>query len=199
MGRVRTNVERLLELLPKAGYVFASEPGLPVFEPPPADIGDRLDQLEAQVGPIPLALRCWYEQVGRVNFVGEHPGWDYDSPDPLVVDAPVDFVLSEYADWQADKGTAWDRGGFTVDLAPDDLHKAGISGGPPYGLAVPNPGADGLLLWERHQTTFVNYLRICMRWAGMPGWDRGALDGWARPATPVPTVLSEVSNVLLPI
>jgi hypothetical protein len=34
MGRVRTDVERLLELFPKAGYVFASESGLPVFEPP---------------------------------------------------------------------------------------------------------------------------------------------------------------------
>ncbi len=86
-----------------------------------------------------------------------------------------------------------------MDLAPDYLHKAGVSGGPPYGMALPNPGVEGLLLWERHQTTFVSYLRICMRWAGMPGWDRGGLDGWACRATPIPTVLSEVSNALLPI
>ncbi len=51
------------------------------------------------------------------------------------------------------------RGPFTIDLGPDWLHKANVSGGPPYGMEVPNFGVDGLLLWEPHQTIFVNYLR----------------------------------------
>lgn len=42
----------------------------------------------------------------------------------------------------------------------------------PYHIAVPCAGADAPLLWERHETTFVNYLRICLRWAGFPGWER---------------------------
>ncbi|MDQ3641955.1 MAG: hypothetical protein M3450_10985, partial [Actinomycetota bacterium] len=84
------------------------------------------------------------------------PDWNFEYHDALVVDAPVDFVLSEYKAWQVDRGTEWDGGPFTIDVAPDFLHKANISGGPPYGLEVPNSGTDGVLLWERHQTTFVN-------------------------------------------
>ncbi|MEW6153989.1 MAG: hypothetical protein AB1673_08395 [Actinomycetota bacterium] len=94
MRRVRKNVARLAELLPAIGYIFDADG--PVFEPPPANIELQLDGLEARVGRLPLALRSWYEEVGRVNFVGRHPQWGYEYHDPLVVDAPVDFVLSEY-------------------------------------------------------------------------------------------------------
>ncbi len=42
----------------------------------------------------------------------------------------------------------------------------------PYEIEVPCAGADAPLLGERHETTFVNYLRISLRWAGFPGWER---------------------------
>lgn len=48
--------------------------------------------LETAVGALPTSLRCWYEEVGRVNLVGQHPDWNFEYHDPLVVDAPVDFV-----------------------------------------------------------------------------------------------------------
>ncbi|HEX8996351.1 MAG TPA: hypothetical protein VF812_10000 [Ktedonobacterales bacterium] len=41
-----------------------------------------------------------------------------------------------------------------------------------YTIEVPCACADAPLLHERHNTTFVNYLRICLRWAGFPGWER---------------------------
>jgi hypothetical protein len=41
-----------------------------------------------------------------------------------------------------------------------------------YTIEVPCACADAPLLYERHNTTFVNYLRICLRWAGFPGWER---------------------------
>jgi hypothetical protein len=71
-------------------------------------------------------------------------------------------------------------------VAPDYLHKANVTGGMPYGLAVPNPGADGLLLWEPHQTTFVNYLRIAFGIGGMPGWQHepALFEHWALPRNP---------------
>jgi hypothetical protein len=199
MRRARGNVERLIDMLPAGGYRFEPGEGLPVFEPPAADITDQLDRLEATTGPLPLALRAWLAQVGRVNLTGSHPAWRYAYSDPLVVDAPVDYIHSEYRDWEADRGTEWDRGVFTVDIAPDYLHKANVSGGAPYGLAVPDPAADGILLWERHQTTFVGYLRLAFGWGGFPGWDRGQLDGWARPDEPTPAVLSRWAADLLPL
>ncbi|AHH95587.1 hypothetical protein GCM10010174_78510 [Kutzneria viridogrisea] len=187
MRRVRTNVERLAELLPATGYRF-TEP-TDVFSPPPPDIAEQLTKLEGQVGPIPLALRCWYEEVGRVDLTGGHPDWELELTDALVVDAPIEFVLDDRADWESDRGTEWDRGTFTIDFAPDLRHKAGISGGPPYSLAVPNPGVDGLVLWEPHQTTFVNYLRTSFRFGGFPGWEGHT----------VPEVIRELAGKLLPI
>jgi len=44
-----------------------------------------------------------------------------------------------------------------------------------YDIEVPCTGADAPLLGERHETTFVNYLRISLRWAGFPGWERVAV------------------------
>ena len=41
-----------------------------------------------------------------------------------------------------------------------------------FAIEVPCACADAPLLYERHETTFVNYLRICLRWAGFPGWER---------------------------
>ena len=73
MRRARTNVERLLELLPASGYEFSDDPNVRVFVPPPADIVAQLDGLEGRIGRLPFALRCWYEEVGLVNLMGEHP------------------------------------------------------------------------------------------------------------------------------
>lgn len=70
MGRVRQNVERLVEALPGLGYVFDQAADEPPFEPPEPDIDDMLDQLEARVGRLPLSLHGWYQHVGRVNLMG---------------------------------------------------------------------------------------------------------------------------------
>jgi len=42
----------------------------------------------------------------------------------------------------------------------------------PYEIEVPCACADAPLLFERHETTFVNYLRMSLHWAGFPGWER---------------------------
>ncbi|HEX4705172.1 MAG TPA: hypothetical protein VH352_23795 [Pseudonocardiaceae bacterium] len=197
MRRARTNVERLAELLPRHGFQFY-DPDV-VLVPPAADIRDQLDAVEAAIGPLPLALRCWYELVGQVNLAGTHPAWDFEFTDGLVVEAPVDYILLEHETWAADHGSEWDRGPFTIDLAPDALHKADVSGGPPYAMALPDNGVDALFLWEPHQTTFVNYLRVSFRFAGLPGWDAAALDGATKPNVRRPPALAEIAATLLPI
>lgn len=197
MLRVRTNVETLVRELPGLGYVFTAAEA--PYLPPGTAVGADLDQLETAVGPLPLALRAFYQHVGQVDLVGHHPDRTFVLTDPLVINAPPDWVLDQHQEWLQDRGTEWDRGDFTVDLAPDSLHKAGISGGGPYGMAVPDPRVDGLFLAERHQTTFVNYLRVAFCWCGFPGWDRGTLDGWATLDQPFPTELRELARSLLPI
>lgn len=199
MQPARENAERLIGVLRADGYLFDPGDGMVVFESPDPGIAGQLDELEAAMGTLQLSLRAWYEHVGRLSLIGRHPAWNYDYSDPLVVDAPVDYVLSEFGNWQTDRGTQYDQGEFTIDLSPDYLHKANVSGGAPYSMAVPNPAVDGLLLWERHQTTFVNYLRTCFAWAGLPGWDRGQHDRWAQPSEAVPAALAHWAAQLLPI
>lgn len=198
MRRARSNVERLVERLPRLGFEFQSTP---LTDPSP-DARTELDTLEREIGLLPLSLRAWFEEVGQVNLNGNHPQWTFEYPDPLVIDAPVEYIKSEYEAWSRDRGTGWDRGStFEVPVAPDYLHKANVSGGMPYGLAVPNPGADGLLLWEPHQTTFVNYLRIAFGMGGMPGWQREAalFEDWALPQEPPPAWLLNLGRELLPL
>lgn len=40
-----------------------------------------------------------------------------------------------------------------------------------YEVETPCTGADAPLLFERHKSTFADYRRICLRWAGFPGWE----------------------------
>jgi hypothetical protein len=198
MKRARANVELLVDRLPELGFEFEAAP----LVPPSADVRSRLDDLEASAGVFPISLRVWLQEIGQVNLNGRHAGWNFDFPDPLVVDAELDYVASEHELWLSDKGTEWERGPvFEVELAPDYLHKANVSGGAPYSVAVPNEGVDGFLLWERHQTTFVNYLRIAFTTAGMPGWQRGPalLDDWALPQHAPPAELIELALKLSPI
>jgi hypothetical protein len=54
-------------------------------------------------------------------------------------------------------------------LAPDKYHKYGYSGAGSYNIAVPCKAIDAPFLDEPHNTTFVNYLRICLKWGGFPG------------------------------
>jgi hypothetical protein len=156
-----------------------------------------LDRLEARIGDLPLALRAWFEEVGQASLVGSHPDWRYDYPDPLEVRAPTEYILSEYEQWEEDRDADGDP--FLVDLAPDYLHKADVSGGAPYSMTVPNGGVDGPLLGEPHETTFVDYLRIAFRFGGFPGWDRGMRPRWAEPPGPPPPLIDELAAALLPL
>jgi hypothetical protein len=198
MRRARANVEALVEQLPIAGFEFENVPAR-LFRPSPRAAPQELDRLEAQIGLLPLALRCWFEEVGQVNLVGRNPTWNYDLTDPLVVDAPTDYIESEYQVWLEDRGSEWDQGPFRLEIAPDFLHKANISGGSPYAMEMPNEGVDGLVLWEPHQTTFVNYLRIAFSWAGLPGWDPASGHGWSAPPAQFPAELRRIADTLLPL
>ena len=61
-----------------------------------------------------------------------------------MVEAPVDFILSEFEEWEEDRDTECDQGPvFEVPMAPDYLHKADVSGGAPYSLAVATPASMG--------------------------------------------------------
>ena len=147
-----------------------NDPG--VFLPAaPRDAKD-LDRVEKKLkGPLPISLRCWYEQVGGVNLMGYHetlnPKAGSESPDPLVIDPFMDAICAWFGE-----DLEFEENEIELPLAPDDISKAFQSGGDPYAVKLPDSSADGLFLNEAHNTTFVNYLRIAFQWGGFPGWER---------------------------
>src|SRR6476646_4648912 len=95
MRRGRHNIVLLLRRLYEVGYRFGYSwcsadarefferelvPPPPIDEPDP-DIAVQLDTLDATIGPLPLSLRAWYEQIGAVNFVGAYPVDDPTDPE----------------------------------------------------------------------------------------------------------------------
>lgn len=166
MRRVRRNCERIVSRLQKLGYVFGTFPDgtrrsytVEPLTPPSKDMRADREELESEAGLLPLSLIAFWEEVGAIDLVGMHPSWPAGL-DPLVVDPPEGALSFLY-----DEGD-----GIFVGLAPDDLHKDNTSGGDPYGLQLPNPAADFLLMYERHNLLFVPYLRLAiLRWGGFPG------------------------------
>ena len=145
--------------------------------------------MERRVGPLPLTLCAWYEIVGSVDFTGSHPDWPdgfrRGYADPLVVFPGIDAL--EYDE------ESWYRERYEFVIAPDEYHKENVSGGSPYSIPLPDPSGDGLLIHERHKTTFVDYLRTCFRWGSFPGWDQLATAD--RPQA----LLDRLTHDLLPI
>jgi hypothetical protein len=176
MTRARANVETLVARLNKLGYKFAFPEW--VFVQPPTNTQRQIKKLERSIrGPIPLSIRVWWEIVGSVSLMGDHPVlagyWgdlphtfasnyerDIDLSDPLVVD-PIEAVFD---DWDDDDS-------ITLVISPDANHKENVSGDT-YSIDVPNAAIDAILDGEEHNITFVNYLRLSFRWGGFPGFEQ---------------------------
>ncbi len=181
MRRVRHNIELLVPRLESIGYEFGVygeenpiEDYSSPFLPPPMDMAEQVRHVEELTGPMPLSFRAWCEVVGSVNFGGWHSDWTIAYHDPLWVDPLVlAYVQWEYDAWQESYNQGRREGSrpFILPFAPDYYHKQDVSGGAPYGIAMPNAAADGLVENEWHGTTFVDYLRTCFRWGGFPGFE----------------------------
>lgn len=194
MTRVQQNIVQIYNRLVEIGYEFEMMEGIdkPIIPPAPY-IKEQIREIESIVGIIPLSLKAWYEMVGTVSFLGRHPKWDTGIYyDPLFV-SPIETALMEYDEWRIllEKYGEEKIGPYCISIAPDYYHKANISGGEPYKMAIPNAAIDAKLLNERHDTTFVEYLRICFTWGGFPGLENSSNN--------LPEVLDYLTKDLLPI
>jgi hypothetical protein len=174
MRRVGRNCALIVVRLRALGYKFGTYPdgsrGYYTEGPlvaPSANTRADCAELEERVGDLPLSLAAFWQEVGSVDWVGRQPGWPR-LLDPLVV-YPPEAVISDLEMAGGEEEIAA-TGQFTAGLAPDDLHKDNVSGGAPYGVALPDSSADFVLQDERHGLLFVPYLRLAiLRWGGLPG------------------------------
>jgi len=71
-------------------------------------------------------------------------------------------------DYMQEDGTTF------LELAADVYHKDNVSGGPAYSLLITEePAVDSVFINEPHETTFINYLRVCFDYGGFPGLAAG--------------------------
>lgn len=198
MERARKNVEMIVSRLNQIGYEFGVYPDgellsfqRPPYIPPNKEYLNDLKTMEEVLGPLPLAVKTWCQKVGSVTLLGRKIGWP-EGLDPLVVEF-VEGAKSEYKDWKADHADPhWRRSDpFEAPFAPDELHKDNVSGGLPYSIALPNHRADSVVLHEWHNTTFVNYLRICFRYGGFPGIEKIRVT--------IPSDLRDLAHHMIPI
>ena len=127
--------------------------------------------------------------IGEGKWCGRATERQLSLPHPLVVSCPdAPYVDELHSEWKAeDIGEL-----FRLEFAPDYYHKAGVSGGRPYSIELPNSSIDGLVLEEPHGLYFLLYLRLCMKWGGFPG-----LAGLANGIPP--SHLSFLTEGLLPL
>lgn len=177
MRRVRQNGEVLAGRLNALGWHALSGAMVSPREPLPLP---GQSEAEAITGaPLPMAILAFWEQVGGLDFV-----WDYNRTeqcpdlfgevsmftlDPHCVDPPR---LTDHFDmWNHALSEGMDQNAqdFRLELAPDDYHKANISGGSPYGLMLPDASIDPLLVADHFSMRFTSYLRLAFQWGGFPG------------------------------
>ncbi len=203
MERVRSNIERLVPRLRTLGYEFVDGDWVTSWEKkehrrsvltpeqqaqadelfrivrgPPPETSSLLDEVEQQIGTLPLSVKWWYEVIGSVNLIGLFPATGAREElsvelDPLLI-VPVDSLMGQFPfdtpqEWEEARD---DECMIEVDLAVDADLKYNYSGSGGYFIRVPCKAFDTTLDFSGYygsSLTFVNYLRTCFHWGGMFG------------------------------
>lgn len=174
----RRNVELLIERLERSGYRFANPQG--PWRAPEEDIASTVEGLAARGVYVPVALEAWFTEVGGVDFSGTHPAWprpaysglgDDDSDrepwytDPLFIWYDARSLLTWPEKKDRPTRTRW------LEIAPDSITKANISGGGPVSINCEAPLFDTFLVGQHGSYTMLSYLRLAFAWSGFPGFD----------------------------
>jgi hypothetical protein len=179
MAFARDNVELLTEHLERSGYRFANSDG--GRKPPEDDIPGCVEELARRGVHVPVALQAWLMEVGCVDFTGTHPAWPRTGysglcddgsqkepwyTDPLVISFGARSFLDCLQSGDYDhEGPCW------LEIAPDDIHKANVSGGAPVAMDAASPHFDTPLIGQHGSYTLLSYLRWAFAWGGFPGFD----------------------------
>ena len=197
--RVARNVGVVVDWLGAGGWRWAC-PEMVRQAPTDADLR-AITAVEGCLGLLPLALRACLMYVGEVWLCGTLPGWEPPwfafgdieaSPvmgDPLVL-PPAAWMAGDLAERDSDDW-AQPKRPYRFGFAPDELHKARISGGT-HDMVLPASTADPQLLGVEYRegVTLVDYLRASLGHGGFAGAEFMT--------APPPLLLAEISGELVP-
>ena len=186
MSRVHHNVKVILAHLQAMGYVFGAgffeedisqeerseiEQDAPIYRAPSSETSSDITTLEKKFGFLPLSLKAWYEVVGSVNLIGLFPS--NDKKYGVVLDPLFTYSIHMVLKMSSVPEEGSTRNAmFSVPISPDRYFKYGFSGSGNYSIEIPSQSFDAPLSLEKHATTFVNYLRLSMKWGGLPGLEQ---------------------------
>jgi hypothetical protein len=182
MGRVSQAVDLIIERLEFAGWLW-SYPDAPRRELPSSEDVEAVAAMEAQIGPLPAALRSCLLLVGGVFLGGTFPSWTFttdaggeDGDKPVVYADPLALQPANRLIWGLEDAPDSRPRELLADpwewfFSGDDLQKAGVSGGGDS-LQMPFDGVDPVLILARRPgITLVEYLRTTLRFGGFPGFE----------------------------
>ncbi|WDI30536.1 hypothetical protein PUV54_11270 [Hyphococcus flavus] len=181
MERVAQNADLLTKRLKTLGW----EPldlGYSSLRTPPSHedqlLIDRIVEISGH--SLPVSFEAFWNIVGGINWIWNYEskvecpdlglGLSIDEMDPLCVSSPQ-FVAYQIGEWDSGEHhfvTGLQHDQYRLDLAPDYLHKANISGGDAYAIYLPAKNPDPTFAHERHELPFFDYLRLAFRWGGFP-------------------------------
>jgi hypothetical protein len=138
----------------------------------------QLKELAALGVHVPIAVQAWLLEVGQLDLCGAHPDWPYSAysgmfdeepnskqwyTDPLVIDLDLAFLV-ESASNQSHSVEE-------LEIAPDAVTKANVSGGGPICIQCTQPSFDSVLIGQHGSFTLLSYLKHAFAWGGFPGFD----------------------------
>jgi hypothetical protein len=129
-----------------------------------------INQIESVAGTLPQALKLFWLGVGSVDFSGRHPDWrGCEYLDQLMV-FPANVALEELNEYISDREERTQaKEPYSVPIAPDIFHKANVSGGLAYALAVPATAEDPPLLYAAPAVSFLAHIDRALQYGGFPG------------------------------
>jgi len=172
---------KLIDRLDAEEYEFVAKD---VYRDPDINAADWIEELRRKSIFLPISLEACIKTIGYTNLMGTHPSWrvpaykyEYDKhfeepiyTDPFVFEVTHEYIEYLYSEWCS--GDTPERDPiFKIDISPDYIHKANISGGMPYQIAADKQRVDSLFLNERHCTTLFGYIYRTAYWRGFPGFD----------------------------
>ena len=183
MAFARRNVELLIERLQLSGYEFANPDG--PWRAPDEDIERLVHDLADRGVYVPVSLQAWLSEVGGVDLSGTHPEWPRTGyagmgtrvsdrkrhdrepwyTDPLVIYYDLRGLLAWLEEQDSPTSTRW------LEIAPDAIHKANVSGGAPISMNCEVPQFDTFLVGQHGSLTLLSYIRHAFEWSGFPGFD----------------------------
>jgi hypothetical protein len=141
-----------------------------VFPGPDAQAPEAIRRIEESVGTLPLALKLFWLGVGSVNLSGRHPDWNGCEYLNQLIIFPPTYALYELDEFLSDQDERIRHGiPYSVPVAPDVYHKANVSGGLPYSLAVPATTDDPPLNNASPALSFLKHIEHALEHGGFPG------------------------------